>query len=134
MVNYAYGIDIDHSFSFVNGDLKLAKYEDNLNQAIVNRLLTVKDTLDMFYDDYGSLYQSFFGWKKTQKTLDFLKVEINSVLKKDPRINDLKTDLDYDSDGNVKLNIKVYSTDGEITDLNYVLSKDNVNEVSEVDE
>ena len=59
-----YGVDICRDWTFQDGDIKSISNTDNLNQAILNRLNTIQDELDSFYDDYGSFLQSFLGWKK----------------------------------------------------------------------
>ena len=47
---YELGVDIRSDFTFENGDLKLSKYEENLVQAICNRLTTNLDELELFYE------------------------------------------------------------------------------------
>ena len=53
-INYDYGVDINSHFNFKDGDIQLAEYDNNIAQAIMNRLNTFQDSLDLFYYDYGS--------------------------------------------------------------------------------
>ena len=56
------GVDINSSWNFKNGDVVLVKYEDNIEQSIINRLSCKLDALDIFYDYYGSNLDEFLGW------------------------------------------------------------------------
>ena len=55
-VAYECGVDIDSSFQFRDGDLLLSEYDENLVQAVINRLNTNLEELDLFYEDYGSIF------------------------------------------------------------------------------
>ena len=124
MTVYEYGVDITSNLNFNDeGDINLSKYEDNIVQAICNRLSTIQDTLDLFYYDYGSVLNHFLGWKKTDETLSFIKIEIENVLTKDPRINSFTVDLEYITEG-VRINIVL--TDFEEVNLNLVLNENGV--------
>lgn len=124
-----YGTDINSNWSFTDGDINLISGTDNLSQAIMNRLNTLQDELNLFYSDYGSYLQSFFGWRKNDKTLEFIKVEIDTVVNKDPRVNNFTSEISYNQEGNVNVNLVIMYIDGEDFSLNYVLSNDGVLEV-----
>lgn len=128
MVVYDYGVDLDNSLSFVNGDLKLVEYEDNIAQAILNRLNTMQDSLDLFYDDYGSVLFNFLGWRNTENTLNFVKLEIDNVLSKDPRINEFSTSVEYIDSNKIRINITLQYDEDETLELNYVLDNMGVSE------
>ena len=130
MTVYSYGVDLKSEFTFKDGDLNLSEYEDNIGQAIANRLNTIQDSLDLFYTDYGSLFLQFLGWRRTQSTLDFMKVELDNTLSKDPRINNFTTNLEYSDDGSVKITIQLTEYNN-VTELNYVLNNNGIEEVSE---
>lgn len=130
-MNYNYGVDLDHSLSFQDGDLKLVTYEENISQSIYNRLQTIHDSLDLFYEDYGSFLQSFLGWRRNDKTLNFIKMEVDTVIDKDPRINNFATNVEYTENGHVKITIRLYEETGEDLDLNFILSEEGVSEVEE---
>lgn len=123
MTIYDYGVDINSDLNFTNGDIALCEYEDNICQAVANRLRTIQDSLDLFYVDYGSFLTYFFGWRKTNETLNFIKLEIENVLRKDPRINNFTIDLEYIKEG-VLINI-VLTDFGEVN-LNLVLNNEGV--------
>lgn len=129
MVVYEYGVDLDNGLSFSDGDLDLIRFEDNISQAILNRLKTVKDSLDLFYTEYGCFFLFFLGWRRTQNTLDFMKIELDACLKQDPRINNFTTTLEYSEDGSVLINI-VLTDYMENVELNYVLTGNNIEEVA----
>lgn len=125
-LDYEYGVDLDASLSFnSDGDLVLVKFKDNLCQAVSNRLNTVKDSLDLFYNDYGSVLLYFCGWKRKQSTLDFIRVELETCLKQDPRINDFTIDLSYSETGSVKINLRI-SNIMEDVEMNFVLNENGV--------
>lgn len=117
-VIYDYGVDIDNSWTFSDGDLKLTKYEENLSQAICNRLNTGLDELYLFYYNYGSILKSFLGWKANEETLEFVKLEVDNCLRDDPRINSFTSEVVYDGDGHLSINLKVVY-DGDMVDLNF---------------
>lgn len=119
-----YGADIKSDWSFHDGDLQLVTDKENIGQAVGNRLNTMQDELDAYYYDYGSFLQSFLGWRRTDKTLDFIKVEIDSVLGKDPRIVSFTSNLEYDSNGNVRIDLSI-----DDVSLGFMLTNDGVIEV-----
>ena len=129
MTVYEYGVDIASELSFVDGDLKLAEYEDNIVQAVANRLNTVKDSLDLFYEDYGSVFLQFLGWRREEITLRFMKVELDKTLSEDPRISSFSSELEYDHNGNVNVSIRL--DDFENTFLNLVLDGTGVSIIEE---
>ncbi len=123
MTVYEYGVDVGSDLSFNEGDINLSEYEDNIAQAIANRLNTIQDSLDLFYYDYGSFLTHFFGWRKTDETLGFIKLELENVLKKDTRINNFTVDLKYITKG---VAITIVLTDFEEVNLNLVLNENGV--------
>lgn len=123
-----YGVDICRDWTFQDGDIKSISNIDNLNQAILNRLNTIQDELDSFYDDYGSFLQSFLGWKKNEETLTFIKTELDNVIAKDPRITFFESEVTFDENGSVKIEL-VISDYGDFS-LNYILDGEGVAEVS----
>ncbi|WP_458454423.1 hypothetical protein [Methanobrevibacter sp.] len=123
MVLYDYGVDLNSNFRFKDGDLELISYEQNIGQAIRNRLNTTISELNTFYEDYGSVLPSFFGWKRKEKTLTFMKIELDNVLAKDPRITNFATVLSYNEKGEVEININL--TDDVDLELNLIIGSDN---------
>ena len=117
-----YGVDINSEWSFVDGDLKLVSSKDNLIQAILNRLNTLQDSLNLFYGDYGSYLQSYFGWRRNEQTLEFIRVEIQTVLVKDPRLSSFSVVTEFDDDGNVRVILDVSFNEDDDFTVNLVLT------------
>lgn len=124
MVNKDYGVDLKSDFNFADGDLNLVKYEENICQAIQNRLSTIKDALGLFYYNYGGFFILFPGWKKDDETLSLMKIELESLLKQDEKIGDFETNLSYTEKGDVAINIVL--KDGEDTSLDFIMSNDGI--------
>ena len=117
------GCDFDSSYTFVDGDLKLTSDEDNLIQSITNRLNTKLESMNSYYDTYGTVLREYLGERKTDRTLDFLEMEVERTLKQDPRLQDIEVSAEYSSKG---VNISVYVVYDDYTDLelNLVLTED----------
>ena len=120
-----YGTDINSNWSFKDGDLEITSNKDNLTQAIMNRLNTITDSLDLFYDDYGSYIRSFLGWKKTDDTLDFIKVELDNTIAKDSRVDNFSSEVSYDPNGNVRIDLQINYMDNSF-EMNFVLDENGV--------
>ena len=122
-----YGTDIDSSWSFQDGDIKLTSNNENLQQSISNRLNTIQDALDLFYDDYGSYLLNYLGWRRTEQTLEFVRLEIEQCLNKDSRIyNSFEIEARYEQE-DILINVVVFYND-ESLELNYVLTNEGVEE------
>lgn len=130
---YDLGVDIHSSFTFQNGDLLLSNYNDNLAQAVTNRLNTELNELDWFYNDYGSILQSFLGWKANDNTLGFIKSEITKVLNDEPRLTSFDIEVGYTSNGAVRIDLALYPVTDISIPLNLVLTTSGVIEI-ETDE
>lgn len=128
-VAYECGVDIDSSFQFRDGDLLLSEYDENLVQAVINRLNTNLEELDLFYEDYGSIFTSFLGWRTTDETKEYMKTEIATVLRKEPRLSSFDINLEYTDIGTLKINLDLYTTDGSILESNLVLGAEGIVEV-----
>ena len=129
MVLYDYGVDLKSSFTFKDGDLELVDGDDNISQAISNRLNTITDSLDLFYEDYGSLFLGFLGWKRNDETLRFMKIELDKALSDDPRIDSFTSELSYTDTGAVRIDISLNGF--ENTELNLILDGTSVSVVEE---
>ena len=131
-VLYELGVDINSKGTFVNGDIALCSYENNLIQAILNRLNTELDELDIFYYDYGSILTNFFGWRGNEETLRFMKSEIKKVLDDEPRLIGHESTLEYIGDGTTRINLILYPSTDVVIETNLVLRETGVIEL-EVD-
>ena len=93
------GVDINSNWDFRNGDLILVDNKENIVQSIINRLNCEYDSLDTFYYEYGSLISNFFGFRNSKETLEFIKIEIESTLQQDPRLNNFDVETEYLNNG-----------------------------------
>ncbi|WP_407415818.1 hypothetical protein [Methanobrevibacter sp.] len=122
---YELGTDIrsDWSFNNLNGDLELTSNEDNIVQSIVNRLNTRLGFLELYYSNYGSELYSFMGELIDETLLKFVKIEVESTLKQDPRLQDATVEISYTGDGKIKLEIdNTYNEDSDLS-LSLVLNE-----------
>ena len=117
------GTDFDSNWQFTDdGDLNLVSGEENLVQAIRNRLLCPAGSLNLFYADYGNVISKYYGWKKNETTLKFLEIDLKACLDQDPRINDYIVELSYIEKG-VKIDLNIDLTDEDF-ELSLVLTRD----------
>ena len=106
-VFYELGVDISSDFTFTDGDINLARYDDNLVQAIANRLQTDLDELELFYEDYGSIMMSFLGWRGNDETIGFISSELETVLQQDSRILGWEHEITYEGNGVLRIDLKI---------------------------
>ena len=118
------GTDISSTWEFIKGDLVLVNHTDNMRQAIKNRLSCPLDYLD--YDNYGSDIHSFLGGRKNDTVLDFLKIEIETRLIQDPRIQDFEVTTYIKEDENVGIDIEVNFDEDMDLSMSLVLNNEGV--------
>ena len=118
------GTDISSTWEFSKGDLVLVNHTDNMRQAIKNRLSCPLDYLD--YDNYGSDIHSFLGGRKNDTVLDFLKIEIETRLIQDPRIQDFEVTTYIKEDENVGIDIEVNFDEDMDLSMSLVLNNEGV--------
>ena len=118
------GTDISSTWEFIKGDLVLVNHTDNMRQAIKNRLSCPLDYLD--YDNYGSDIHSFLGGRKNDTVLDFLKIEIETRLIQDPRIQDFEVTTYLKEDENVGIDINVNFDEDMDLSMSLVLNNEGV--------
>ena len=106
-VLYELGVDISSDFTFTDGDITLARYDENLVQAVANRLQTDLDELDLFYEDYGSIMMSFLGWRGNDEAIGFIESELETVLQADNRITGWDYDISYEGKGVLRVELKL---------------------------
>lgn len=128
LVVYEYGVDIDRSFSFIDGDLRLVEYNENIVQAMYNRLNTDLDELDLFYEDYGSVLLGFCGWRRVNETLQYIKLEVDNCLKKDPRLSFFNSEVKFNELGEVVISITLYPA---VLNVNFVLNDEGLNIIND---
>lgn len=121
---YELGTDIksDWNFNSITGDLELTSNEDNIIQAIINRLNTRLGFMDLYYSNYGSELHSFLGEIFDETLLKFMKIEVESTVKQDPRLQDATAEVSY-REGKIKLEINnTYTEDSDLS-LSLVLNE-----------
>ena len=118
------GTDIISTWEFKDGDLVLVNNDTNLVQSIVNRLNCEYDSLDAFYYEYGTSLSSFLGFKASNETLEFIKIEINETLQQDPRINEFDVEAEYNDKNEVLLYISILFNEDSELELSLVISED----------
>lgn len=134
-VLYQLGVDLNSDFNFHDGDIQLASYNDNLVQAVINRLNTKLNSLELFYEDYGSVLTSFFGWKANNTTLNLMRIELDNTLKNETRLSGYSVDMEYQSDGLLHIDLTLYPTRETEINLDLVLNNNgDLEEVVEMEE
>ena len=119
-----YGTDINSEWTLTeHGDLKTINGTDNLAQAITNRLSCQLNNLQLYYNQYGSLLTGFLGWKRNERTLDFIRIELGNRLEQETRIQSYEIGLQYNEQGEVEINLNLTLKNGEDMDLNLVLNE-----------
>jgi len=102
------GTDISHDWTFNSqGDLGIVSDEDNIVQTIMNKLNTFRGELDIYYLEYGSIMQSYLGWLSEEDTLDFMKIEMESILSEDARLTDYSVEMSLDGSDKVLIEISI---------------------------
>ena len=129
-MNDVYGNDIDSSWSFVDGDLKIVKHQINLGQAILNRLQTDSGTYDIFYKNYGGNLFEQFGELNHPTIHEYIRIEIESILQQEPRIRNVECTVNktYSTGVGVTLKVTPITSDETIT-YNLVLNDDSYIEI-----
>lgn len=117
------GADLNSNWEFKDGDLQLVENKDNLIQSILNRLNCDYDGLDLFYYEYGSVISSFLGWKKSDETLEYIKLEVESALEQEPRLTDFNVEVSYNKVGKVVIELYIVYDDETDFSLSLVLEK-----------
>ena len=120
-----YGTDINDNWIFKDGDITTISGEDNLRQALRNRIITPEGHFQWCYNDYGSDLQEIIGEYNTARLGDYALISIQYSLLKDPRVNEIG-EAQYSRDENgLNIYITVILTTGEELSLNLVISENN---------
>lgn len=125
-VLYELGVDINSSFSFHDGDIQLAKYDENLVQAIANQLNTTLNELELFYEEYGSVMLGFLGWKGNDETIAVIEAELETILKQEERLFDWEYTIEYIGNGKVKIDLTLHPNPTYTIDTTITLSEEGV--------
>ena len=117
------GVDLNNNWQFKDGDLVLVENKNNLIQSILNRLNCDYDGLDLFYYEYGSVLSSFLGWKKSDETLEFIRLEVESTLEQEPRLTEFYVEVSYNKVGKIVIDLFISFDDESDFELSLVLEK-----------
>ena len=126
MVNDVFGVDIDSSWGFVDGDIQLSKGKENLGQAISNRLMADDDQYSDFYIRYGGRLFEHFGDLNHPTIHEYIRIEVEDILSQDPRIKEInECTVNKINSSAVECNLKVTAIGSdEVIGLNLVLNED----------
>lgn len=128
MVNkiaYQMGKDVDRNWNFKNGDIEICSYEDNIHQAILNRLSCPLGALQLFYTDYGSNVEENLGEINNETVREYIRLEIEKRLKYDPRFKNVTCEVNHVNSNEVNCNIEVTFANDEIYEDNYIIGLSN---------
>ena len=129
------GTDINREWTMENGDLELVTEDENITQAIYNRLSCYQPLLEVYYENYGGFLRSYFGRKKNSETLGLIRIELETILDQEPRIEDYSLDLSVGDAGNVIISLSLLYSDLEDTvDLNLVLDNSGLELITDDEE
>jgi phage baseplate assembly protein W len=82
-----YGTDFDSTGKLDSkGQIATVSGQDNVKQAIRNRLLTELDTYIEWCDDYGSTLHDLFQRPLNENNIEWIKTEIKMTVLKEPRV------------------------------------------------
>ena len=120
-----YGTDINSNWSFSDGDINLVTDKANLGQAIVNRLKADLTTF-IFYNRYGGNLFEHFGDKNNPNIHEYIKIELESICKQDPRIKQVESTVTKTDSETITLDLKLLTiSSDEIIRYNLILNSDN---------
>lgn len=125
-VLYELGVDINSSLDFQDGDLNLSSYDNNLVQAVANRLNTDLNELDLFYEEYGSVLLHFLGWKGTDETISYIGAELDNVLQNEERLENWEHTIEYTGNGKIKINLTLYPNQSYSIDTTLEINENGV--------
>ena len=127
-----YGTDINRKWEFTNGDIDLVDESINLGQAIVNRLNAGLDTYDLFYARYGGVLFEHLGDLNHPNIHEYMRIEIESILDQEPRIQNLECTVNKTNSTTVEINLKVAVIGSDtIDEFNLVINEDSTISISE---
>lgn len=120
-----YGTDIDDSWTFSNGDINLISGTLNLGQAVKNRLMCDSDVYKNFYQNYGGNLFDEMGELNNGNAHEYLRIEIETILKQEPRINELECIVNKISTDAVECKLRIKTiNNNEVVEMNLVINQD----------
>lgn len=119
--NYQMGKDVNRNWNLKNGDIEICSYEDNIHQAILNRLNCPLGALQIFYTDYGSTVKENLGEINNETIREYIRLEIEKRLKYDPRFKNVTCEVNHVNSKEINCNINVTFANDETYEDNYVI-------------
>ena len=120
------GTDVVSNWSFTDGDLNIVAGTGNLAQAIQNRLNTYMDDLNIFYQNYGSTIFDELGELNHPTIHEYIKIELESCLIRDNRINNVVCTVEKIDSGSVECSLDLTLVDETDVSLGLIINADNV--------
>ena len=117
------GTDIKSEYTFFNGDLILVDGTLNLGQAILNRLVADSDTYSMFYNRYGGGLFYELGSKNIASTWEYIRIEVESILQQEPRIQNVECTVNKINSSEVSLDLTIQPINEDmVVEFNLVIN------------
>ena len=119
------GIDIKDTWSFVDGDLEIVTGIENLEQACTNRLNTNEEFYNWCYEKYGGNLFKVIGMINNDKALEYLRIEIENILKQDPRIREVQATCYKNDPISIYAEVDILTINAkEMVTINLVINED----------
>lgn len=118
------GVDINSKWLFKDGDIELVSKEENMFQAITNRITCRLNALSMYYSKYGSLVQDYLGEHNNPNAREYIAIEIRETLIQDPRIKNHEVKVTKHNPKGVKAHVRCVFYNGDVYEENFILTGD----------
>lgn len=126
------GTDIKDSFSFSNGDIDIISGIENLEQSIINILNTDLGFYNWCYSNYGSNLSEIFGRENNNNSLEYLRVEIEYTVKKNPRVKDVSVNCTKEDPQTVSAELQILPIgENEMVTINLIINEDYIVKINE---
>lgn len=118
---YELGVDINREWEFKDGDLQLTYYDENMKQAIYNRLSCWLGSLDIFYINYGSELEKYLGYKNKNSVHEYIRLEIEKRIGYDPRVRNVECTVNKYNTHGVNVHLTLTFLNGDTFEDNFVI-------------
>lgn len=119
------GTDIKDTWDFIDGDLEIVTDIENLEQACTNRLNTNEEFYQWCYERYGGDLFKVIGMVNNDKALEYLRIEIESILMQDPRIREVQVSCYKNDPISIYVDVDILTKNSkEMVTINLVINED----------
>ena len=119
------GTDFKDTWNFIDGDLEIVTDVENLEQACTNRLNTDSEFYQWCYYQYGGDLFKVIGMINNDHALEYLRIEIESILMQDPRIREVNVECSKDEPNSIYAEVDILTINSdEIVTINLVINDD----------